>query len=140
MYRVFPALEARFNRNRRLVGLARRLYHGLAGQQRGTRDSVEVTGSIVGNEDTFGTDEPIYELIFTVFGSGTLPDRTAAILEELERTYKDGVLDSAYFDVSAMLLTNASGPELGEGKVWQGRMVYELYVCRKVGVPVERRV
>lgn len=139
MHRIFEALDRQFATNRRLVLLARKLYHGLDGQSiKAVREHVDVTGDRIGDLDTFGSDEPIYELVFTVFGKGPLPTRVAEIMEELERTFKDCNLKSGYFGCSAMQLTGCTGPRLVDG-VYTGSMTFELSVTRAVNLPATRR-
>ena len=138
MYYVFPALERRFTANKRLVGLARKLYHGLDGANVKSREHVDVVGEITHHDfDTFDTDEPLYSLTFTVQSKGSRAGKVAEILRELRRTFDDGTLESGDFTVSSMRETGADGPRLVDG-VYTATLTYELHVVLRSLVPANR--
>lgn len=138
MFYVFPALERRFNANKRLVRLARKLYHGLDGADVKSRPSVDVVGTGPSHDfDTFDTDVPVYTLTFTIRHKGQQPNKVAEIMRELRQTFDDGTLASPDFTVSSFQETDGDGPRLVEG-VFTGILVYDLMVTMQSLVPANR--
>lgn len=136
---VFPALERRFSQNKRLVGLARKLYHGHGGEIiKSVRAHVEVTCTGISHEyDSFSTDEPLYSLEFSINTRGREATQAADIMAEIINTFDDADVTSDAFDTVSMRLTGASGPYLEDG-TYRARMAFDLHVCLKTKVPVER--
>ena len=138
MFYVFPALERRFNANKRLVALARKLYNGIGLDEVKSRVRVGVVGRVIHHDfDTFDTDVPMYELTFVVKSKGQQPSKNADALRELRRTFDDGTLESADFTVSSFRETSANGPELIEN-VYESTLTYDLLVTMRSLVPANR--
>lgn len=139
MVDVFPALEQRFNANKQLVRLARRLYQGHSNAiVKVVRTHVEVTCTGMNHEyDTFDTDEPVYSLAFAINTKDARPDRAAKVMREMVATFDDADVVGAAFTCVSMRLTNANGPYLEDG-TYRALMDFDLHVCMKTKVPIER--
>jgi len=139
MHEVFPALEIRFNRSKRLRRLARKLYHGFAGEAlESVRAFVDVTcDGISHGLDTFSTDEPVYTLVFSIFTRNRRMDVASEIIHELTEAFDDADIQAATFECVHMGIVGTDGPRIVDA-VGFATMTFELHISRKVAQPLVR--
>jgi hypothetical protein len=135
---VFPALERRFKGNRRLTRLLRKLYHGHDGERvKSVLPFAEVTcNAITHDNDTFDTDEPLYDLTFWLYTKREQPGQAGNAIDEMRQTYHYGDVSSDAFDTVIMRETTVRGPIL-EDAVYRAQMDFTLHVVRKTKNPVQ---
>lgn len=135
---VFPALERRFNRDSFLRRFAQKLFLGSTEEVRNRRNYVEVVSEGIDHAfDTFDSDEPVYDLRFTIYTKSDRPIQCAQIMRHMHRAFKDADLESEHFDTCGMLATGEIGPTLVNG-TYQAEMTFKLHVSLKTLVPVVR--
>ncbi len=135
---VFPALERRFKGAVRLRQLLRKLYHGFDGERiKATLPFVEVTCNTVHHDnDTFDTDEPEYDLTFSLYGKQERARQMMDAIDEMRQTFHKGSVSSDAFTTVIMRETGTRGPILDDG-VYKAQMGFTLHVTRKTANPVE---
>ena len=137
---VFPALDRRFERDRLLKKLGRKLFLGSVEEVRVTHAYVELTVENVSHEfDTFDTDEPVYDLMFTAYPGRGLVDRCWNLLDHLKRVYKDANVESGYFKTSGCPFVSSTTPELIDG-AYRGSISFALHVTMNELSPATRFV
>lgn len=139
MKHLFPLLESRFDGDKRLKSIARKLFRGFEGSPlKSISPYVEVSLSNVEASDTFDSDIDLYSIDFTIFHKGPTPDRIDNILFEMRRVFKDaGNLGSSRLDVVGFESNGMSGPSL-EDAVLRATMSFVVYVQWKTKRPAER--
>lgn len=139
MKHLFPVLEARFNGDKRLKSIARKLYRGFDGAPlRSVGPYVEVSLTGMEASDTFDSDIDIYSIEFTLFHKGPTPDRIDDMVFEMRRVFKDaGSMGSSRMDVVGFERQDVSGPSL-EDAVFRASMSYRVFVQWKTKRPSVR--
>ncbi len=135
---VFPAIDRRFKGNRRLTQLLRKMYQGFDGERiKGVLPFVEVTCNAIHHEhDTFDTDEPEYDLTFSLYAKQERARQMMEAVEEMRQTFHKGSVSSDAFTTVIMRETGTRGPILDDG-VYKAQMDFTLHVSRKTANPVQ---
>lgn len=123
---VFPAIERRFDRDRKLKTLGRKLYLGSADPVRVVKEWVELTVDDINRDfDTFNSDEPVYSLTFTAWTKSRSPVKCSQIMRHIERVFHDCDLQSQNFLTVGFRMTGGDGPVL-EDSAYKGTRSFEL--------------
>lgn len=138
MLGIFESLERRFDRDKELVAVGRKLHLGLGGQRQKSLPYVEVNiGGKTSELDTFDEDVETFTLDFQVLAPDGRGVVVADILQNLQRVFDSADLTSEQYSTVSMMQTDMSGPDLEEG-IYVGRVSYELIAQRKALIPAVR--